>query len=93
MDQNGNISLKLAANGPRRTDPTLAVALPYSKGQPLPVSIPYDAANPLPAALVSTGAQPLPVQINGIDRGRNWDPIKVDVEDAKVRSRPGGGER
>jgi hypothetical protein len=93
MDQDGNISLKLAADGRRRTDPTLAVALPYSKDRPLPVSIPYDAANPLPTAFVHSGAQPLPVQINGIERGKTWDPIRVDVEDARVRSRPGGGDR
>jgi len=94
MDQAGNIALNLVqGGGPRRTDPTLAVSLPYTKARPLAVALPYDAANPLPAALVISEAQPLTVQISGVKRGAAWDPIRVDVEDAKLRARPGGGDR
>jgi len=55
--------------------------------------LPYDAANPLPTELSHSEAQPLPVRITAIKKGTVWEPIRVDVEDARVRSRPGGGDR
>ena len=59
IDEAGRIALNLVpGGGPRRTDPTLAVSLPYSKAKPLAVALPYDAANPLPAALAHSDAQP-----------------------------------
>ena len=94
MDDAGNIALNLApGGGPRRTNPTLAVSLPYTTARPLPVGLPYDAANPLPTELSHSEAQPLPVRITAIKKGTVWEPIRVDVEDARVRSRPGGGDR
>lgn len=94
IDEAGRVALNLApGGGPRRTDPTLAVSLPYSKAKPLAVALPYDAANPLPAALAHSDAQPLAVQISGVKKGPAWDPIRVDVEDARLRARPGGGDR
>ena len=91
MDQAGNVAVNLVQTGGRtRTDPTLAVSLPYSKAKPLPVSVPYDAANPLPTALPYSDDRPLAVQLTGVRKTiTSWDPIRVEVEDAPVRRKPG----
>jgi hypothetical protein len=64
-----------------RTDPTLAVTLPYS------------AANPMPSQLFYTGAAPLPVEISAIKKVGEWEPLRAKVEDAPAKPRPGGGDR
>jgi hypothetical protein len=88
--QTGAIAVNLVQDGGRRrTDPTLAVALPYTRARPLPVSVPYDAANPLPTALPYSEQQPLAVQITAVKKAGTWEPIRAEVEDAPVRKKPG----
>src|SRR4051794_29789030 len=90
MDQSGNIAIKLAPEGGRtRTDPTLAVALPYSKAKPMPVSLPYDAANPMPSSLPYSDLQPLSIQITSVKKAGAWEPLRAEVEDAPLRKKPG----
>jgi hypothetical protein len=90
MDQSGNIALNIARDGGRtRTDPTLAVALPYTKAKPMPVSLPYDSANPLPSSLSYSEQQPLAVQIAAVKKTGTWEPIRAEVEDAPLRKKPG----
>ena len=78
MDQDGNIAVKLLADtGKKRTDPTLAVTLPYS------------ATNPMPSQLFYTPGAPLPVEITAVKKTGEWEPLRAAVEDAPVRKTPG----
>jgi hypothetical protein len=79
MDRTGQIELNFSA-ATRRTDPTLAVRLPYTQATPLPVSLPY------------TNSLPMAVEISAVRKTGEWEPIRVRVEDAPVRQRPGGGD-
>jgi hypothetical protein len=90
MDQNGNIAVKLLAEGGmRRTDPSIAVTLPYTPAKPLPVGMPYTTANPMPSQLFYTPAAPLPVEITAVKKTGDWEPLRAEVEDAPVRKTPG----
>ena len=61
------------------TDPTLSVTLPYTP------------ANPLPAHLTHTFEAPLPVEVSSVRQGASWSPLRVSVEDAPTRVKPGIG--
>jgi hypothetical protein len=90
MDQDGNIAVKLLAEGGRRrTDPSIAVTLPYTPARPLPVGLPYTAASPMPSQLFYTPAAPLPVEIAAVKKTGEWQPLRAEVEDAPVRKTPG----
>ena len=82
MDRTGTIDVNFNGRGSaQRTDPTLAVQLPYTDLKPLPVSLPY------------TTVAPIPVEITAVKKTGVWEPIRASVEDAPTRSKPGGGER
>jgi hypothetical protein len=91
LDQKGTVTVSYVRppdGSPLRTDPTLAVTLPYSAAKPLPVGLPYSATNPLPAQV--TNAM-LAVEIAPVKGSANWDPIRVRVEPGTQSLRPGGG--
>jgi hypothetical protein len=79
MDRTGKIAVNFNGSGRGRTDPTLQVELPYTALKPLPASLPY------------TAASPIPVEISAVKKTGEWEPIRARVEDAPVRSKPGGG--
>jgi hypothetical protein len=90
MDQEGNIAVRLVQDGgKRRSDPTLAVTLPYTAAKPLPVGLPYTTANPMPSQLFYTAALPLPVEIAAVKKTGEWEPLRAAVEDAPARRTPG----
>lgn len=62
-----------------RSDPTLPVSLPYTPERPLPVQLPY------------TEVQPMPIGITSVRHGAQWEPLRVAVEDAPLRGKPGIG--
>jgi hypothetical protein len=62
-----------------RSDPTVPVTLPYTPEHPLPAQLPY------------TEAQPMPMAITSVRHGGQWDPVRVAVEDAALRAKPGMG--
>jgi hypothetical protein len=81
MDQTGRIAVNFV--GPqerRRTDPTVPVTLPYSE------------ANPLPSRLFYTPKAPMPVEISAVRKTGEWEPMRVAVEDAPLRRKPGIGQ-
>lgn len=92
MDRTGRVDVTFISGG-QRTDPTVPVTLPYSSARPLPVGLPYTASNPIPSQLFYTATSPLPVEIDAVKKTGQWEPIRVHVEDAPVRTRPGGGPR
>jgi hypothetical protein len=61
------------------SDPTVPVALPYTPEHRLPTELPY------------TPSQPLPAEVVGVRHGTQWDPLRVAVEDAALRAKPGIG--
>ena len=61
------------------SDPTVPVTLPYTPEHPLPTQLPY------------TDVQPLPTEISSVRRGPHWEPLRVAVDDAALRSKPGPG--
>jgi hypothetical protein len=63
-----------------RSDPTVPVSLPYTPDHPLPTQLPYSELQPLPMAITSVhhGTQ-------------QWEPLRVVVEDAPLRGKPGIG--
>jgi hypothetical protein len=83
LDSRGTLTIAYPRreDGRDRTDPTLAVTLPYS------------AANPLPSQLFYTGAAPLPVEISAVKKVGEWEPLRAKVEDAPAKAKPGGGDR
>jgi len=93
VDQEGTVTVNFVRNhdGPPHTDPTLAVQLPYTAKQPLPVSLPYTAEKPLPSVVLNAPEAPLPIEITGVKKPAGWDPLRVRVEDAPAKTRPGGG--
>jgi hypothetical protein len=94
MDAQGKIAVNFVRrNGAQVTDPAVPVKLPYSAEAPLPVRLPYTSGSPLPAQLFYTAGTPLPVEITGIKKTLEWEPIRAQVEDAPVRRTPGGAQR
>jgi hypothetical protein len=87
MDASGKVVVYFTPhNGVQWTDPTV----PVHAASPLPVSLPYTPANPLPAHLGYTPTSPLPVQINGVKKTSEWEPIRTLVEPDPGRPKPGG---
>jgi hypothetical protein len=74
-----------------RTDPWLPVQLPYTAANPLPASLPYTNANPMPTRLPYTPEAPMPIALTSVHKVTSWEPLRVTVEDAPTRSRPGIG--
>ncbi len=64
-----------------RSDPTVPVTLPYTPEHPLPAQLPY------------TETQPMPMAITSVRHGSQWDPVRVAVEDAALRAKPGMGRQ
>lgn len=62
-----------------RSDPTIPVTLPYTPEHPLPTQLPY------------TESQPMPTGIASVHRVGSWDPLRVAVDDAALRPKPGVG--
>ena len=87
LDQRGTVTVNFTQQG--RTDPTLPVQLPYTAAKPLPVSLPYTAASPMPAVLPYNASLPLAIEIASVKKTGEWEPIRVRVEDAPTKSRPG----
>jgi hypothetical protein len=94
LDQEGTVTVNFvrSPDGPR-TDPTLPILLPYTPAKPLPVSLPYTPANPMPSVVLNPDDVPVPMEIMGVRKPEKWDPLRVRVEDATARPKPGGGER
>jgi hypothetical protein len=57
----------------------------------VPVTLPYTAANPLPTQLPYTDVTPMPTELTSVRKGVHWEPVRVSVEDAAMRPKPGGG--
>jgi hypothetical protein len=87
LDQRGPVTVNFTQQG--RTDPTLAVQLPYSAAKPLPVSLPYTSASPMPTQLPYNASSPLAIEIAAVKKTGEWEPVRVRVEDAPTKSRPG----
>jgi len=82
MDRTGKVDVYFTGqSSTARTDPTV------------PVTLPYTAARPMPSQLFYTAAAPLPVEVAAVKKTGEWEPIRARVEDAPVRTRPGGGPR
>ena len=82
MDRTGRVDVYFTGPGSTaRTDPTV------------PVTLPYTSAKPMPSQLFYTAAAPLPVEVAAVKKTGEWEPIRAHVEDAPVRTRPGGGQR
>ena len=80
MDSRGRVVVHFTTRDREQwTDPTVPVALPYS------------AADPLPAHLTYSSTAPLPVEINGVKKTTDWEPIRAKVEPEPGHARPGGG--
>jgi hypothetical protein len=94
LDQQGTVTIHFvrpADGGGPRTDPTLAVTLPYTPSKPMPVALPYSSSNPMPSQLFYTSATPLPIEIAAVKKSGTWEPLRASVEDAPLRAKPGGG--
>jgi hypothetical protein len=80
LDQQGSVVVDYVRtpDGQMRTNPTI------------PVTLPYTPANPIPARLMNLLDAPLPVEISSVRRTGDWEPIRVRVEDAPSKPRPGG---
>jgi hypothetical protein len=83
VDQQGTIVVNYIRppDGRVRTDPTI------------PVTLPYTAADPIPARLMNLPDAPLAVEISSVRKTGDWEPIRVRVEEAPPRPKPGGGGR
>lgn len=87
LDRQGTVTVDFTQQG--RTDPTLAVQLPYTAAKPLPVSLPYTDASPMPTHLPYNAKSPLAIEIAAVKKTGEWEPIRVRVEDALTKTRPG----
>jgi hypothetical protein len=82
----------VVGTGTLRRDGVVTVAYRNDRTDPtLPVSLPYSPTNPLPAHLTYSADVPLNVEVNAIRRGAAWEPLRVAVEDAPTRGKPGIG--
>jgi hypothetical protein len=82
LDEAGTVTVNFVPNGSRlATDPTVPVTLPYTAERPLPVGLPY------------TASKPLSVEIASLKKTGDWEPIRVKVEDAPLRTQPGIGRQ
>jgi hypothetical protein len=95
LDQEGTVTVNFVRypEGRPHTDPTLPIQLPYTPAKPLPVSLPYTADKPMPSIVMNASDAPLPIEIQGLRKPAGWDPLRVHVEEAPAKPRPGGGQR
>jgi hypothetical protein len=93
MDRTGKIDVTFSQDGGKRTEPTVPVWMPYTPVKPLPVSLSYTTTNPLPMEVINMGGAPIPVELSVVRKTADWEPIRVRVEDAPAKARPGGGGR
>lgn len=95
--QNGNgpaVPVVIVGTGTLRRDGIVTVAFQGDRTVPtVPVTLPYSAANPLPTHLPYTANQPLPVEVSSVRKGETWEPVRVTVEDAPTRAKPGIGRQ
>jgi hypothetical protein len=93
--QNGNgpaVPVVVVGSGTLKRDGTVTVSFHGDRTDPaLPVTLPYSASNPLPAQLPYSSEAPLPVEVTAVHKGAQWEPLRVVVEDAPLRSKPGIG--
>lgn len=93
--QNGNgpaVPVVVVGSGTLARNGTVTVLFRGDRTDPaLPVTLPYSAANPLPAHLPYTPDAPLPMEVTSVRKGANWDPLRVTVDDAPTRGKPGIG--
>jgi hypothetical protein len=59
----------------------------------IPVTLPYSMTNPLPAQLHYLDSTPMPIEVRAVRKSQVWDALRVEVEDAPLRSRPGIGRQ
>jgi hypothetical protein len=78
MDPSGEISV-VRTPGRGLTDPNIPVKVTNLPTGPFDVRLPYSEATPLPIGVSQ-------VKPSGV-----WEPVRVSVEDAPVRMRPGRG--
>ena len=83
LDQQGQLIVHYVRmpDGRSRTDPTVAVSLPYSE------------THPLPTRLITSPTSPIAVEITAVRKTGEWEPIRTKVEDAPAKPRPGGGDQ
>jgi hypothetical protein len=95
LDQEGTVTVNFVrySEGKPRTDPTLPIQLPYTPAKPLPVSLPYTPEKPMPSLVVNPADAPVPMELQGVRKPAGWEPLRVRVEDAPAKPKPGGGER
>lgn len=93
--QNGNgpaVPVVVVGAGTMRRDGTVTVLFRGDHTDPaIPVTLPYSASNPMPAHLSYSIDSPLAVEVTSVRKGNNWEPLRVAVEDAPTRSKPGIG--
>ena len=79
IDMDGHVALVRTSRGV--TDANLPVKVTALPPGPVDVRLPYSEA------------QPLPIGVTQVKPAGVWEPVRVSVEDAPVRTRPGrGGE-
>jgi hypothetical protein len=83
MDLQGRISLARTRGA---TDPNVPV-----KVADLPRPVDVRVQGPVDARLPYSEAMPLPIGVSQVKPAGEWEPLRVSVEDAPVRSRPGRG--
>jgi hypothetical protein len=93
--QNGNgpaVPVVVVGAGTLTRDGVVTVLFRGDRTDPaLPVTLPYTVANPLPMHLPYSPESPLAIEVSAVRKGANWEPLRVAVEDAPTRSKPGIG--
>jgi hypothetical protein len=87
MDADGRVAVVRTGNR-GTTDPNIPVKLNALPRGPVDVRLP---PGPVDVRLPYSEAQPLPVGVSQINPAGAWEPVRVAVEDAPVRTRPGRG--
>jgi hypothetical protein len=83
IDPQGRIALVRTRGA---TDPNIPV-----KVTDLPRPIDVRVTGPVDARLPYSEAMPLPIGVSQVKPAGVWEPVRVSVEDASVRTRPGRG--
>ena len=93
--QNGNgpaVPVVIVGTGTLGRDGLITVAFQGNHTVPtVPVTLPYSATNPLPTHLPYSADEPLAVEVSSVRKGATWEPVRVTVEDAPTRAKPGIG--
>jgi hypothetical protein len=81
MDAEGRVSVaRTSGRTGTSTDPNIPVKVIALPPGPYDVRLPYSEV------------QPLPVGVSQVKPAGAWEPVRVSVEDAPLRMRPGRGE-